>query len=98
MATPGRAPIPNTAHPTVPPAPALLLAMLQVSTHVSDLIFSPGSHPHVEVSGQLVPVKIPGLLALSADDTHRIRLTVEKLLHAGDNRRRRGTVSTAGVG
>ena len=72
MATPGRAPIPNTAHPTVPPAPALLLAMLQVSTHVSDLIFSPGSHPHVEVSGQLVPVKMPGLAALSPDDTQRI--------------------------
>ena len=72
MATPGRAPIPNTAHPTVPPAPALLLAMLQVSTHVSDLIFSPGSHPHVEVSGQLVPLKMPGLPALSAEDTQRI--------------------------
>src|SRR5713101_4321876 len=72
MATPGRAPIPNTAQQTVPPAPALLLAMLQVSTHVSDLIFSPGSHPHVEVSGQLVPVKMPGLSALSADDTQRI--------------------------
>src|SRR5712692_1407595 len=72
MATPGRAPIPNPAHPTVPPAPALLLAMLQVSTHVSDLIFSPGSHPHVEVSGQLVAVKMPGLSVLSANDTQRI--------------------------
>ncbi len=72
MATPGKAPIPDTARPILPPAPALLLAMLQVSTHVSDLIFSPGSHPHVEVSGQLVPVKIPGLWALSADETQRI--------------------------
>jgi twitching motility protein PilT len=53
--------------------PALLLAMLQVSSHVSDLIFSPGSHPHVEVSGQLVPVKIPGLVSvLSAEATQRI--------------------------
>lgn len=72
MATPGRAPIPNPGQSTVPPAPALLLVMLQVSTHVSDLIFSPGSAPHVEVSGQLVPVKIPGVPALSADDTQRI--------------------------
>src|SRR5467141_1035953 len=72
MATPGRAPIPNTAEPTIQPAPALLLARLQVSTHVSDLIFSPGSHPHVEVSGQLVPVKMPGLPVLSANDTQRI--------------------------
>jgi twitching motility protein PilT len=47
--------------------------MLQVSSHVSDLIFSPGSHPHVEVSGQLVPVKIPGLSSvLTADTTQHI--------------------------
>ena len=46
--------------------------MLQVSTHVSDLIFSPGSHPHVEVSGQLVPVKMAGVPVLSPADTHRI--------------------------
>ena len=38
MATPGRAPIPNTAPTPVPPVPALLLAMLQVSSHVSDLM------------------------------------------------------------
>ncbi len=81
MATPGGAPIPNTARASVPPAPALLLAMLQVSTHVSDLIFSPGSHPHVEVSGQLVPVKIPGLSVLSADDTQRV---AQELI--GDNK------------
>lgn len=52
--------------------PALLLEMLHVSTRVSDLIFSPGSLPHVEVSGQLVPVKIPGLQILGSEDTHRI--------------------------
>src|SRR2546427_2962808 len=54
------------------PTPALLLEMLHVSTRVSDLIFSPGSLPHVEVSGQLVPVKIPGLQILGPEDTHRI--------------------------
>ncbi len=72
MATPGRAPLANATAATVPPTPALLLAMLQVSTHVSDLIFSPGSHPHIEVSGQLVPVKMPGLSVLSIADTQRI--------------------------
>jgi twitching motility protein PilT len=72
MATPGRAPIPNAAPTAVPPTPALLLAMLQVSSHVSDLIFSPGSHPHVEVSGQLVPVKTPGVPVLNTDATERI--------------------------
>ncbi|MFZ3340406.1 MAG: PilT/PilU family type 4a pilus ATPase [Terriglobales bacterium] len=56
------------------PTPALLLAMLQVGTRVSDLIFSPASWPHVEVSGQLVPVKISGLQALTAEDTHRIAM------------------------
>lgn len=54
------------------PMPALLLAMLHVSSRVSDLIFSPGTLPHVEVSGQLVPVKIPGLQVLTPQDTHRI--------------------------
>src|SRR5437868_7209159 len=31
------------------------------------------------------------------DDTHGIRLTVKKLLHTGNNRRRCGTMSTTGV-
>jgi len=46
--------------------------MLQASTRVSDLIFSPGSLPHIESSGQLVPVHLPGLQALSADQTRAI--------------------------
>src|SRR5438552_2694317 len=81
MSTPGRAPIPATVRPAIPPVPALLLAMLQVSSHVSDLIFSPGNHPHVEVSGQLVPVKMPGLPVLNSDDTQRI---AQELI--GDNK------------
>jgi twitching motility protein PilT len=81
MATPGRAPLANAAPATIPPTPALLLAMLQVSSHVSDLIFSPGSHPHIEVSGQLVPVKIQGFSVLSVADTQRI---AQELI--GDNK------------
>jgi twitching motility protein PilT len=46
--------------------------MLQVSKHVSDLIFSPASLPLVEVSGQLVPVKSPESWVLTAEDTRRI--------------------------
>ena len=46
--------------------------MLRASPRVSDLIFSPGSLPHIEVSGKLVPVKITGLHALSPEDTRRI--------------------------
>ena len=60
--------IPGSAHSTT----ALLLAMLQVSKHVSDLIFSPASLPLVEVSGQLVPVKCPESWVLTAEDTRRI--------------------------
>src|SRR5258708_15952363 len=89
MATPGRAPLPNAA--PVPPMPALLLAMLQVSSHVSDLIFSPGSHPHVEVSGQLVPVKMPGVSALSPGDTLRI---AQELI--GDNQQATATLQKQG--
>src|SRR6202047_2347552 len=89
MATPGRAPLPNAA--PVPPTPALLLAMLQVSSHVSDLIFSPGSHPHVEVSGQLVPVKMPGVPVLSPGDTQRI---AQELI--GDNKQAITTLQNQG--
>src|SRR5207237_10294812 len=51
---------------------ACLLAMLQVSKHVSGLIFSPASLPHVEVSGPLVPVQCPESWALTAQHTRRI--------------------------
>ena len=61
--------------------PALLLAMLSVSSRVSDLIFSPGSFPHVELSGQLRAVKIPGSQPLTPDDLRRI---AEELI--GDNK------------
>jgi len=46
--------------------------MLRASDKVSDLIFSPGRPPQVEVNGQLIPVQGPGLRALTADDTRRI--------------------------
>jgi twitching motility protein PilT len=46
--------------------------MLRASEKVSDLIFSPGRAPQVEVHGQLVPVHVEGLATLSADDTRRI--------------------------
>jgi twitching motility protein PilT len=46
--------------------------MLRATDQVSDLIFSPGRPPQVEVHGQLIPVQAPGLRPLSADDTRRI--------------------------
>ena len=63
---------PKIAEPRTIPAPALLQAMLKVPGKVSDLILSPGSHPVVELSGKLVPVKISGMPPLTEEDTQRI--------------------------
>src|SRR5437660_2313426 len=52
--------------------PALLGAMLRAAEKISDLIFSPGRPPQVQVYGQMIPVQVPGLTALSADDTRHI--------------------------
>jgi len=43
--------------------------MLKAHGHVSDLIFSPGRAPQIEVSGQLVELKFKGLERLTAQDT-----------------------------
>ena len=50
----------------------LIAAMLKSHGHVSDLIFSPGRAPQVEVNGQLVELKYKGLECLSATDTRAI--------------------------
>src|SRR3989442_121539 len=47
----------------------LVTAMLKSSPHVSDLIFSPGRAPQIEVSGQLVELKYKGLESLTPQDT-----------------------------
>jgi twitching motility protein PilT len=52
--------------------PALLTAMLRAAEKISDLIFSPGRPPQVQVYGQLIPVQVPGLANLTADDTRHI--------------------------
>lgn len=48
----------------------ILSAMIKVSEKVSDLIFSPGRAPQVELNGKLIAV--PGLPLLKPDDTRRI--------------------------
>src|SRR5713226_8502672 len=50
----------------------LVTAMLKSSPHVSDLIFSPGRAPQIEVSGQLMELKYKGLECLSSQDTQSI--------------------------
>src|SRR5216683_463946 len=76
MAASGTAPLQVTLEPASNSGAAathsLLAAMLRASDKVSDLIFSPGRPPQVEVYGQLIPVQGPGLRALTADDTRRI--------------------------
>jgi len=52
--------------------PALLGGMLRAEQKISDLIFSPGRPPQVQVYGQMIPVQVPGLTVLSADDTRHI--------------------------
>jgi len=51
---------------------AIVATMLQVSTQVSDLIFSPGRAPQVEINGQLRELNIAGVGKLLPEATHRI--------------------------
>jgi twitching motility protein PilT len=54
------------------PTHALLASILRANDQVSDLIFSPGRMPQVEINGQLIGVQGPGLRPFTADDTRRI--------------------------
>lgn len=61
--------------PGGPPAPNfidVLRLMLSVSDKVSDLIFSPGRPPQVELAGKLQAVRIPGLEKLTPAHTASI--------------------------
>ena len=74
MATPSTPilpPAPELA-PDVPPLPpfqTILSIMLRAGPNVSDLIFSPGRLPQVEMSGKLMPVKFDGMRVLRPEDT-----------------------------
>ena len=48
---------------------AMLRQMLRASDRVSDLIFSPGRPPQIELTGKLHPVEIPGLDKLNPAHT-----------------------------
>src|SRR5580698_1540926 len=76
MAAPGNAPITVTLEGAsgsgTVETQSLLAAMLRAHEQVSDLIFSPGRPPQVEVHGQLIAIQSSGLRILTADDTRRI--------------------------
>jgi twitching motility protein PilT len=68
---------PITTNPTPSVAPplnfiAILRQMLSASDKVSDLIFSPGRPPQIELAGKLEPVRIPGLEKLIPPHTASI--------------------------
>jgi twitching motility protein PilT len=52
--------------------PALLSGMLRAAEKISDLIFSPGRPPQVQVYGQMIPVQVPGFSLLTPDDTRHL--------------------------
>jgi twitching motility protein PilT len=63
--------------PAAPAAPqvstgAIVATMLKVSNQVSDLIFSPGRAPQIEINGQLKEVNIAGVGKLTPAATDRI--------------------------
>ncbi len=68
-----------TAESAPPNFVGVLRAMLAVSDKVSDLIFSPGRPPQVELSGKLQSVAVPGLERLTAGHT----AAIAKLITAG---------------
>jgi twitching motility protein PilT len=71
--------------------PALLSAMLRAAEKISDLIFSPGRPPQVQVYGQMIPVQVHGLTVLSADDTRHIAADL-----IGDNKQAINTLREHG--
>jgi twitching motility protein PilT len=71
--------------------PALLGAMLRAAEKISDLIFSPGRPPQVQVYGQLIPVQVPGLTTLTPDDTRNIAADL-----IGDNKQALATLREHG--
>src|SRR5947208_628906 len=90
MSTPEQ-PIPQMPSPAVNPTPVpdfaeVLKRMLAVSDKVSDLIFSPGRPPQVELIGKLQPVHIPGLEKLTPAHTAGIsKLIIGSHVRAGHN-------------
>ena len=64
--------VPSNSQSTAPAAPnfiSVLRQMLGTSGKVSDLIFSPGRPPQVELAGKLVPVAVVGLEKLTPAHT-----------------------------
>jgi twitching motility protein PilT len=92
MDVPVAVPTSAAAAPTPPVStPVIIATMLRAAPKISDLIFSPGRAPQVEVNGELVQLKIPGVGVLKPEDTARIavdlmggnKLALDKLREEG---------------
>lgn len=70
-AVPVAAPAGTVAAPVVR-TPALIASMVAAAKDASDLIFSPGRAPQVDMHGGLIQLKIPGAGVLTPEDTARI--------------------------
>jgi twitching motility protein PilT len=87
------APAQTAAAPVTTPAPfsvpGLLTAMLKTAPKISDLFFSPGKPPMVEVNSKLSPV---GARVLTPDDTRHIASElIANNKHALDNLKEQGS-------
>ncbi len=76
--------------PTSFSTPALLVAMLKTAEKISDLFFTPGKPPLVEINGKLTPAGAARIL--NVDDTRRIASDlIGNNQHALDNLKERGS-------
>jgi twitching motility protein PilT len=93
---------PRVEMPPQQPEPAplnfvnVLRSMLAVSDKVSDLIFSPGRPPQVELSGKLQPVAVPGLEKLTAGHTAAIaKIITAQQKGAAENLEKNGSADAS---
>jgi twitching motility protein PilT len=74
----------------------VLRTMLAASDKVSDLIFSPGRPPQVELSGKLQPIAVPGLEKLTAGHTAAIaKLIISQQKGALENLEQNGSADAS---
>ena len=96
MAAPGIAPIlvslEGSSAAGKVATPDLLAAMLRAADKISDLIFSPGRPPQVQVYGRLIPVQVPGMGVLTPDNTRHIAADL-----IGDNKQAITTLRELGA-
>jgi twitching motility protein PilT len=82
----------STQAPAPPNFITVLREMLRASDKVSDLIFSPGRPPQIELSGKLVPVRINGLEKLTPAHTAGIaKLIIGNQQMAADSLEKTGS-------